>query len=185
MISMDDAINQVIGIEGGYSNNPKDSGGETNWGITVDEARRAGYTGPMRSMPRDVAVRIYKSKYILEPKLDKLWTLEQARIAYEVFDSGVNCGTQTAIKWLQTGLNALNREGNDYPDIAVDGSIGPATLGALQKFLQLRKLEGEVVLLKILNVLQGAHYLDLSVRRPKDEDFVFGWFRTRIDIPLR
>ncbi|MCA2603440.1 putative peptidoglycan-binding domain-containing protein, partial [Microcystis sp. M26BS1] len=61
----------------------------------------------------------------------------------------------------------------------------PKTLQALQKFLQLRKLEGEIVLLKMLNVLQGSYYIDLASRRMKDEEFIFGWFRNRIDIPLR
>ncbi|MCA2603387.1 glycosyl hydrolase 108 family protein, partial [Microcystis sp. M26BS1] len=169
-MNMDEAIDKLIGIEGAYSNNPNDSGGETMWGITIDEARRNGYNQPMRSMPRAEAARIYKSKYIIAPKLDKIWTVDQARIAYEVFDTGVNCGPKTAIKMFQKALNALNRQGKDYPDITEDGDIGPKTLQALQKFLQLRKLEGEIVLLKMLNVLQGSYYIDLASRRMKDEE---------------
>ena len=35
MISkFDDIIDKVLGHEGGYSNDSKDLGGETNWGIT-------------------------------------------------------------------------------------------------------------------------------------------------------
>lgn len=184
MITIDEAIDKLVAIEGGYVNNPNDSGGETIWGITLATARHYGYTGPMRAMPRAEALRIYKQSYIVAPKIDKLWSLND-RIAYEVFDTGVNCGPGTGIKFLQTALNALNRQGRDYSDITVDGVIGPATLRALESFLRLRKLEGEIVLLKALNVLQGAFYLDLAARRQKDEEFVFGWFRTRIDIPIR
>lgn len=184
MFTIDEAVDKLIGIEGGYTNNPNDSGGQTIWGITLATARKYGYNGLMSAMPRDQASRIYKQQYIVEPKIDKLWAIDD-RIAYEVFDTGVNCGPQRAIKFLQQGLNALNRGGQDYSDIALDGDIGPATLQALKTFLTLRKLEGEIVLLKILNVLQGAYYLNLAVARNKDEDFIFGWFRNRIDIPVR
>ena len=36
-------INEIIGVEGGYVNDPSDSGGETNFGITVAVARQFGY----------------------------------------------------------------------------------------------------------------------------------------------
>lgn len=169
--------------EGKYSNNPHDSGGETMWGITLATARRNGYTGPMRLMPKQVAVEIYKKEFWVKPDFDKIAALSK-RVAMEVFDTGVNCGPKRASEFLQRALNSLNRQGKDYADITVDGDVGPATLRALQAFLRLRKLEGEVVLLKILNVLQGAFYIELAERRAKDEEFIFGWFRTRIEIPL-
>lgn len=169
--------------EGKYSNNKHDSGGETMWGITLATARRNGYTGPMRSMPKHVAVEIYKKEYWLAPDFHHVARFSK-RVAMELFDTGVNCGPKVAARFLQTALNILNRQGKDYADIKVDGDIGNATLQALEKFLRLRKLEGEVVLLKILNVLQGAHYIELATRRQKDEEFIFGWFRTRIEIPL-
>ena len=34
MSDFDKAFELLIGNEGGYVNNPKDPGGETNWGIT-------------------------------------------------------------------------------------------------------------------------------------------------------
>lgn len=181
-MQIDEAIDKLIGIEGGYVNNPNDKGGETNWGITVDTARRHGYTGPMIALPRDEAARIYKQEYITDPKLDQIWTIND-QIAYELFDSGVNLGPGTAIKWLQIGLNALNREGKDYTDGGVDGAIGPHTCQALTSYMEKRGADGVIVLLKILNVLQGAHYLDLAQQRQQDEEFIFGWFRTRVELP--
>ena len=38
-------INEIIRVEGGYVNNPSDSGGGTNFGITVAVARQFGYSG--------------------------------------------------------------------------------------------------------------------------------------------
>ncbi len=45
----------VFAVEGGYSNNPADPGGETNHGVTVAVARSHGYDGPMREMPKETA----------------------------------------------------------------------------------------------------------------------------------
>ena len=58
-MSFDKAFARTVGIEGGYSNDPDDSGGETNWGITKATAVAYGYTGPMRDMPRETAHGIY------------------------------------------------------------------------------------------------------------------------------
>lgn len=49
--SVADLIADLIAIEGGYSNDPDDSGGETTWGVTERRARKFGYTGPMIDMP--------------------------------------------------------------------------------------------------------------------------------------
>ena len=38
-------FDRVIGHEGGYANDPRDTGGETNWGITKRTARENGYLG--------------------------------------------------------------------------------------------------------------------------------------------
>lgn len=183
-MTLEDIVDKTLAHEGGYSNNPKDSGGETMWGITIDNARRYGYAGPMRSMPRTEAIRIYVEQYLKAPGIDKINSIN-SRVCFEVYDTGVNMGPTRAIEFLQKGLNALNREGKDFPELATDGQLGGKTLAALQTFIRLRKLEGEIVLLKILNVMQGAFYLELAERRQKDEAFIFGWFRSRIDIPYR
>ena len=52
MALKDQIIDEIIRKEGGYVNDPADSGGETNWGITVNRARQSGYNGDMRTMPR-------------------------------------------------------------------------------------------------------------------------------------
>ena len=43
-------IDGVIAREGGYVNDPRDAGGETNWGITKAVARANGWAGPMRQL---------------------------------------------------------------------------------------------------------------------------------------
>lgn len=170
----------VTGLaEGKYSNNPKDRGGETMFGITVDVARANGYHGPMIQMPIGVAMQIAKSQYWDLLRLDEI-DLLSPKIAAELFDSSYNCGTGQAGKWLQRSLNALNREGRDYADVNDDGLVGPKTILAFKEFMRIRGKEGESVLFKALNCLQGAYYIEISQSRPSNEDFVFGWISKRI-----
>lgn len=169
----------LLGKEGGYANHPSDRGGETMWGITIATARKYGYHGPMRSMPRDTALAIYEKRYYVEPGFAAVAGLNEA-IALELTDTGVNMGPAVASEFLQVALNAFNRRGKDYADIAVDRDIGPATLGALKAFLRFRGAQGVTVMLRALNAQQGARYLMLGQQRPANEDFMFGWFANRV-----
>lgn len=175
------AVEKVLSVEGGYVNDPADSGGETNFGITVAVAMANGYAGPMVDMTRDQAIAIYKRQYWDIMRLDDVAELSQS-IAHELFDTCVNMGAGVAGRFLQRALNALNREQRDYPDLTVDGLVGPASVSALRACLTRRGASAEVVILRVLNALQGAFYIDLAERRQKDERFVFGWFLNRVVI---
>ena len=172
-------IDDIIKREGGYTDDAADSGGKTRYGITEVVARANGYTGAMRDLPRPVAVSIYEKQHLAPLRFDDLEALSPA-VAEEVADSGVNVGTGRAGKWLQTALNALNDNESHYADISTDGVIGQGTLKALSAFLKKRGTEGEVVLLRALNGLQAAFYVDLSQNRPKDERFLYGWILNRV-----
>jgi lysozyme family protein len=90
-------------------------------------------------------------------------------------------GPAVAATFLQRALSALNRDRKDYADLVPDGSIGAATLAALDTFLQLRgKATGENVLLRALDALQGERYIRLAERRPANEAFLYGWLANRI-----
>ncbi|MDZ3831535.1 MAG: glycosyl hydrolase 108 family protein [Sphingopyxis sp.] len=178
----DTLVDAVIDREGPYVNHPADRGGPTCWGITEAVARSQGYTGPMRSLPRDEAASIYRRIYWLRPGFDRI-ALRAPRIAAELFDTGVNMGCATATGFLQRALNALNRTARDYPDIAVDRAIGPRTLSALDAFLRTRGKGGENVLLRAIEALQGERYIALAERRPSQEAFLYGWLAHRIGQP--
>ena len=72
MSDFDKAFDLLIGNEGGYVNNPKDPGGETNWGITKAVAVANGYAGDMRTMPKETAKSIYKKMYWDKLQCDQL-----------------------------------------------------------------------------------------------------------------
>lgn len=179
MTDIDRLIEAVIDREGGFSDHLADRGGATRWGITEAAARREGYTGSMRALPRDIATAIYRRRYWTKPGFDRIATRAPA-LAAELFDTGVNMGSAVAIGFLQRALNALNRGASDYPDLALDGAIGPVTLAALDAFLTLRGVGGETVLLKAAEALQGERYLSLAEHRPANEAFLYGWLANRI-----
>lgn len=177
--TIEQLVDEAIGREGGYSNHPADKGGPTRWGVTEQVARAYGYAGDMKAFPRESAVEIYRKRYWIEPRFDKVAAI-YPRIAEEIFDTGINMGTGVATGFLQRALNVLNREASDYPDIAVDNRIGPMTLTVLKGFKAKRGAAGEAVLLKALEALQGERYLALAEKRPANEAFLYGWLANRI-----
>jgi lysozyme family protein len=176
---IDQLIDELIAREGDFVDHPADTGGPTRWGITQAVARRHGYMGDMNTLPRNVAAAMYKRLYWRVPAFDQLDRLAP-KLAAEMFDTGVNMGTGTAIGFLQRALNALNRNGRDYPDIPVDRKIGPGTLRAVQAFFRHRGPSAEQVLIKAIDALQGAHYVRLAETRPTQEAFLYGWLANRI-----
>ena len=176
---IDQLIDELIAREGDFVDHPADTGGPTRWGITQAVARRHGYTGEMHTLPRHMAAAMYKRVYWHAAAFDQLERLAP-KLAAEMFDTGVNMGTGTAIGFLQRALNARNRNGRDYPDIAIDRKIGPETLRAVQAFFRCRGNSAEPVLTKAINALLGAHYVHLAESRPAQEAFLCGWLANRI-----
>lgn len=174
----DETISRIIDVEGGYVDDPSDSGGETNYGITLSVARANGYSGSMRDLPKSKAYEIYSKKYWDSVKGDQLVSLSND-IAAEVVDTAVNAGVYRASEFLQRLLNVMNKNQKLYNDLVVDGNIGPATISALAVYLEARD---ENVFLDGLNCLQGAFYIELAERRQKDEKFIYGWLKNRVSL---
>lgn len=114
-MEFDQAFHQLLGHEGGFVDHPSDPGGATRWGVTERVARANGYTGPMRSLPVEVAKAIYRKDYWDAVRADDV----PAAVRYSLFDGAVNSGVKQSVKWLQRALS-----------VAEDGVIGPATLAA-------------------------------------------------------
>ena len=102
----------------------------------------------------------YKAAYWDVKNLD---LVNDQAIANELFDIGVNMGVGVAAKLLQEALNLCNRNQKDYPDMVVDGKIGPVTLRTLNSHGRQRSV------LKALNVLQGQRYIYICQRKPSQE----------------
>lgn len=167
-------ISTILGTEGGYVNNPDDSGGATRWGITERVARTYGYSGSMRDFPKEAAIRIYEDQYWDDMRLDEFAEISPA-IAYVLMDIGVNAGIDRAGKLLQRFLNVMNQRGQLYRDLIVDGAIGSRTLAAFRAYYRHRKAEGLTVMAESLKAMQLVYYINLAERREKDETFAYGW----------
>ncbi|RJN70494.1 putative peptidoglycan-binding domain-containing protein, partial [Acinetobacter baumannii] len=101
----------------------------------------------------------------------------------ELLDTGVNCGINFAKPLLQRALNLLNNQGKaGWPDLSVDGIYGPATLNALKTYLTKRGKEGEKVLVRVLNIMQGQRYIEICERNKSQEQFFYGWIANRVSI---
>lgn len=171
-----EAFTHTVGLEGGYSNDPLDPGGETMFGVTVEVARASGYVGPMRDLPLPLAQHIYRQQYWDVLRLDDVASSSTA-VALELFEAGVNLGVVCSAQFLQRSLAVLSS-----PGLKVDGHLGAVTVAAARAYLAARKQEGEVVLLRCLNGLQLAHYVSQVEVYPAKQRFFYGWVRARVVI---
>lgn len=167
-------IDALFGREGAFSDDANDRGGATAWGITEAVARAFGYTGPMRDLTRERAASIYRIRYVMAPRLDRVEAIDSA-LAGRLFDIGVNCGPATGIRFLQRALNVLNRGGALFPDLTVDGAVGAITLAALRAFIAARGDDGRRVLLGMVTAQQSCRYIEIAEHDSSQEDFEFGW----------
>ena len=170
----------VFATEGGYVNNPKDPGGETNHGITIAVARDNGYTGLMKDLPKEFAQEIYVQDYIVKPGFLPIVEVQPA-LAHKLIDAGVNAGTTRSSRWFQQSLNALSRGGKDFPQINPDGKVGPVTVRTYQSLERVRgKIKACELSLKLMDAYQAMHYVGLNMH-----DFTVGWVDHRIqNVPL-
>jgi len=184
MANFDIAYDITLAHEGVYNNDPTDAGGETYKGVArkchpswagwaiIDAAKEEpGFPGNLKdNIVLDFMLReFYKTNYW--NKFDGNGLSEQL-LANELFDTGVNMGVSRAVEFLQKALNVLNRNGKLYDDIGEDGKFGNDTIGALNAYLSTDSVN---LLLKIINVLQGMHYIEYAKKSPKQEMYMRGW----------
>ena len=127
-----DVIDRTLQEEGGYSNDPKDPGGETNWGIS----KRAYPLEDIKNLTRPEAVRLYYNDFWQAPGIAQL----PIELAFQVFDCGVNVGTTMAVRMLQSVVG-----------VPADGQVGPQTRAAVSA------LPLAVVILGFLSLRQGFY----------------------------
>lgn len=190
-------LSSIFALEGGYVNDPADPGGETNHGITIAVARKHGYIGKMRDLPRwcpdalnamiadaeaGRPVRMIKPcadtilfiDYLKRPKLLPLVAIDAA-VAEEVADTATNMGPARPARFFQRAVNNICGT-----RIKVDGQIGPATAAA---WAQCREQLGRpacVLMLDDLDRQQRAEYDRLVRINPGLRRFYRGWINHRI-----
>lgn len=121
------ALQHVLKMEGGYTDDPYDPGGPTNKGITLamyarnrgislTEFTRPGLISALKRIDDATVSGIYERRY---------WTPSRAAdmpsgVDLMHFDASVNHGVRGAAKLVQSAVG-----------VSVDGEIGPITMGAI------------------------------------------------------
>ncbi|NDV01413.1 holin-associated N-acetylmuramidase [Pseudoroseicyclus tamaricis] len=119
---------EIVAREGGFVNDPDDPGGATNHGVTIGTMRRLGLDldwdgavseADVRRLTAAQATDIFIEHYYRRPRIAELPEAVQP----SVFDMYVNAGAN-AVRILQRLIRDMRI------DCAVDGVIGPQTIGA-------------------------------------------------------
>lgn len=151
MTWFDQCVDKVLTHEGGYVNDPRDPGGETQWGIS----KRAYPQVDIKNLTRDAAKSLYKRDYWDRAQCDRL----PPTLAYLLFDAAVNSGIGQATRFLQRAIG-----------VADDGVIGPLTLAAIQR------IDSESVCARFV-----GQRLDFMTRLSTWDVFGKGWARRLAD----
>lgn len=189
------AYDHTLGIEGGYSFDPNDSGGETykgisrvnfpKWGgwIIIDQIKENTTRVELeKTLNADASLqklveRIYLDYFWIALKLDSFYQ----DIANEIFDTAVNQGQKTAAKYFQQALNLLNNNQKHYSNISEDGNIGDGTIKAYKAYMLTSRFPGRSedrnirTLLKVMNGLQFERYADICKATEGQEIYLYGW----------
>lgn len=118
-------LDEVLRHEGGYADHRQDPGGATNMGITRKTLARWRQVSPWWKLPKSAvqdlkraeAARIYRANYWNAVRAGDL----PAGLDLALFDFAVNSGPGRAVRTMQVLLG-----------VAVDGVVGPLTLGAIR-----------------------------------------------------
>jgi hypothetical protein len=144
------AINTVFRAEGGYVNDPYDSGGETKYGVSKNNNPDVDVRNLTRAGAEQIAYQRYYKKYNIDRLPDG--------IRGEVFQVGWGCGPVVAIKQLQGILG-----------VPKTGAVDSATISAAQNYKQ--DLRGQYL---------GVHkqyLIGITERKPTQKKFLNGWMK--------
>jgi lysozyme family protein len=156
----------LLKFEGGFADDPADPGGVTNKGITFKTftgcAKKLLNVDPtlenLKNLTDDEAGTIYRALYWNPVRGDEMELQDLANI---VCDFYVN-GGGNATKLLQRVMNDLGAE------LTVDGSIGPASMGALAGLDQ-------TDVYRSYKSGRIAYYQNLALTQPALSKFLKGW----------
>ena len=193
MASFNKALKLLLGVEGKYSDDSVDVGGETYCGISrryhpdwsgwiIIDARKSDANFPA-CLEREGTLHLDIQSFYKYRYWDFFWgdVMPSSRLARRMLNIAVNLGHMRAVTYLQRALNILNRNTVLYMDILVDGVYGPKTHEALKQYLQ---KDAVTHLLKAILIQQGMHYLDYMKQSPEQEKYARGWLN-RLEIYVK
>ena len=151
MADASEAIQKTLFNEGGYVNNPADSGGPTKYGITQKDLPNV----PIETLTEEQATSYYLESY-WKPYMNDI---QDQSIANKLFDMGVLFGIGSAVRVLQIVLG-----------LEADEVFGPVTLAAVND-------AEPISLLKSFQAGLVTHAIAIVTSKPTDRIFLTGWIR--------
>lgn len=145
------SVEIVLKHEGGYVFDPKDMGGETNFGIS----KRSYPHIDIKNLTREQAIDIYYKDFWIPSKAELL--PKEIQCAY--FNFAVNFGLAGAAKVLQRAAGVED-----------DGKIGSQTLRAVEK-----------VTLEVFLIYVMDRYMRVIAARHTNAKFARGWSNRVLD----
>lgn len=160
-------------IEGGYVNDPNDSGGETVFGLTrrdwphwngwpvIDHLKaQFGLAKAIQIINtnvqlKDSAVALFKTNYW---DVNSLTQINDQQLADQVYDADINMGVGTGARMLQQAAG-----------VDVDLHIGPKTIAAINN------ADPQVIYNKFI-AIRKARYEQIIASNPKNERYRASWF---------
>lgn len=149
---------KVFKVEGGYVNDPLDSGGATNKGITLSTFR--SYYGQdktvtdLKNITTEEAAKIYKDRFWDKCKADSITSQSVAEL---LVDFAINSGVKTAAKKIQALVG-----------VEADGAIGNVSIAAINK-------KNPQTLFNELHDVRVAYYKAIVAKKPTQQKFLKGW----------
>jgi len=162
-------IEKVLQLEGGLVNDPADSGGITNFGITLPFLRQFQKTATeedIKSLTKEAAIHIYLTLFSISKT--QLLPMPLQPI---FFDTVVMSGAKKAVVLLQRTLNLPCYNSGQY--LLEDGILGEKTLNELLKIWEDFGLQVVNSYADIREEFFNAH-ADIS---PAKEKFLKGWIK--------
>lgn len=164
--SFDIALPYVLRHEGGWSDDPVDPGGATNYGITLETARRHGILdkAELRAITPEKVAAIYLKDYW------RFDLVDDQRVATKLFDMAVNMGPPRAVRLCQMALNDIGAS------LQVDGQWGPQTRACLNAVTPDH-------MLLLLSAASADYYRSIVAKRPESVKFLNGWLKRAAEVP--
>lgn len=179
MSDFDKSIEVVLENEGGYVNDPNDTGGATKYGISLRYLRGLGdvdndgfldgdinhdnvvNSEDIKDLTQGLAKDFYKEIW----QANKYWRLNDQYIATKLFDLAVNLGARQANKLIQRAVKAASNV-----DLLDDGIIGEKSIKAINECMPL-------ILLAALKAQADSFYRNLSDSKPQYKKYINGWLK--------
>jgi lysozyme family protein len=166
MADFEIAIQTILKHEGGYANDPKDRGGETNFGIS----KRSFPEVDIKHLTRAQAIGIYRSSYW--ENYPVLRELDSQAVATKLFDMIINMVASSAIRIFQQSIN----DASAACVVGVDGRLGPMTVRSANALDPER-------LLASMRTNAARHYCQIVAHDPTQQQFLRGWLLRAYDRP--